>query len=76
MNKPTEQINPDHYKRGSIECIDAIKASMTAEQFEGYLKGNAMKYLWRLGLKGEKDIEKAQWYVNRLESETANRATK
>ena len=65
-----EQINPDHYKRGGVECIDAIKASMSAEAFQGYLKGNIIKYLWRWPLKGEKDLEKAQWYHNRLTKET------
>ena len=39
--------NPDHYNTGSIEAIEAIKASMPSEQFFGYLKGNVMKYLWR-----------------------------
>ena len=38
--------SPDHYK-GEIECIAAIKASMSHQQYLGYLKGNAMKYLWR-----------------------------
>jgi hypothetical protein len=61
-----EQINPDHYKHGSVECIEAIQASMTEEEFVGYLKGNVMKYLWRLGRKGDKDHEKAQWYMRRL----------
>lgn len=61
-----DQINPDHYKHNGIECIDAIQASMTDEAFVGFLKGNVMKYLWRLGRKGEKDHEKAKWYQDRL----------
>lgn len=39
--------NPSHYASGDIECIDAIKASMTNEAFLGYLKGNIQKYVWR-----------------------------
>ena len=39
--------HPSHYTGGDIECIDAIKASMTNEAFLGYLKGNIQKYLWR-----------------------------
>ncbi|HBC8710051.1 TPA: DUF3310 domain-containing protein [Proteus mirabilis] len=39
--------NPPHYASGDIECIDAIKASMTKEAFLGYLKGNIQKYVWR-----------------------------
>ena len=41
--------NPEHYKLNEygIECIDAIQASMTVEEFEGYIRGNVLKYLWR-----------------------------
>ena len=39
--------NPSHYTQGGIECIDAIKASMSDEEYAGFLKGNALKYLWR-----------------------------
>ena len=60
--------NPQHYNTGSIECIDAIKESMTNSQFRGYLKGNCMKYLWRYDYKGKarEDLEKAGWYLNKL----------
>lgn len=64
-----DQVNhPSHYTTGSIECIDAIKASMTTEEFRGMLKGNALKYLWRYRLKGKpvQDLEKAMWYLSRL----------
>lgn len=58
---------PPHYNQGSVECIEAIKASMSAEEFQGYLKGNAMKYLWRYRHKnGVQDLQKANWYNNRL----------
>jgi len=60
--------NPDHYNTGSIEAIEAIKASMPSEQFFGYLKGNVMKYLWRYDYKEKpiEDLRKADWYLNRL----------
>lgn len=60
--------NPDHYNTGSIECIEGIQASMSAEAFAGYLKGNCMKYLWRYDYKGKpvEDLQKAQWYLARL----------
>jgi hypothetical protein len=32
---------PAHYNQGGIECIQAIEASMSHEEFIGYLKGNA-----------------------------------
>lgn len=35
---------PSHYTSGEIECIDAIQAQMTPEQFAGYLRGNCVKY--------------------------------
>ena len=59
--------NPAHYTAGSIECFDAIKASMTKEQFEGYCKGNVLKYVWRYESKnGLEDLEKAEWYLDKL----------
>jgi hypothetical protein len=64
----TDMINhPPHYNQGAIECIDGIEASMSAEQFEGYLKGNLMKYVWRYENKSKKqDLEKAEWYLRKL----------
>lgn len=60
--------HPGHYTNGSIECIDAIRASMTTEEYRGMLKGNTIKYLWRYRLKGKpvQDLEKAMWYLSRL----------
>jgi len=63
--------SPVHYNTGSVECIEAIKASMSDTEFKGYLKGNAMKYLWRYAYKGKpvEDLKKAQWYLARLTEE-------
>ena len=60
--------NPSHYNTGDIECIEAIQASMTTRQFQGYLKGNVMKYVWRHEYKGKmlNDLRKANWYLNKL----------
>ena len=68
MTKNDEVNNPVHYTSGGIECIDALKASMGDVQFKGFLKGNIIKYLWRYELKNNpvQDLEKAQWYLNRL----------
>lgn len=59
---------PDHYNVGAIEAIEAIKASMPASEFKGYLKGNLMKYVWRYDYKGKpvEDLRKARWYLDRL----------
>lgn len=53
----------DHYNQypSGVECV-AI-----AEHF-GFNVGNAIKYLWRAGLKSGsavEDLRKAAWYVNR-----------
>lgn len=60
--------HPAHYNSGSVECIDAIEASMTVEEFVGYLRGQMIKYVWRAGKKDDarQDIEKALWYGRRL----------
>ena len=65
----SEQVNhPDHYNQGGIECIDAIEAALTPEEFKGALKFQTMKYTWRMGHKGDAltDAEKVQWYNTRL----------
>lgn len=60
--------HPSHYTQGEIECIDAIKASMSVLEYRGYLKGNIQKYIWRYNdkLKPQEDLKKAQWYLNQL----------
>ena len=60
--------SPPHYRAGGIEAIQAIEASMSSVEFEGYCKGNILKYLWRFRYKGKplEDLKKAQWYLSRL----------
>lgn len=71
-----DNINsPNHYKhnRLGIECITAIEASMSKEQFKGYLKGNIEKYVWRFEYKnGIEDLLKAQYYLNKLIEQVKN----
>jgi len=63
--------HPDHYRQGMIECITAIEAQLTAEEFRGYLKGNVAKYVWRERQKGGgESLRKAQWYLNLLVDKT------
>ena len=68
-----DQVNhPCHYTTGGVECIEAIKASMTTIEFAGYLKGNCMKYLWRYQNKGGlESLRKCEWYLQRLITELA-----
>ena len=68
--------NPKHYNQGAIECIDAIRAMLSDEEFIGYLRGNSLKYRWRFRYKnGIQDLEKAEWYERRLK-ETLNKLDK
>ena len=65
----TDMVNhPAHYNdAGGVECIDAIQAALTPDEFRGMLKGNIMKYLWRERLKGgNEDLAKARWYLDKL----------
>lgn len=64
----TDLVNaPPHYRQGDIECIDAIRAALTPEEFRGYCKGNAFKYVWRERHKGgAESLAKAAWYLARL----------
>jgi hypothetical protein len=63
-----DQVNhPSHYTDGSIECIEALEAELTADEFRGYMKGNIAKYIWRERMKGGvQSLKKAQWYLDRL----------
>lgn len=62
-----EEINnPSHY--GGDACIEYIEDSMPCDMYEGFLRGNVMKYLWRYDKKGKplEDLQKAMWYLERL----------
>lgn len=72
MGVEQDMVNhPAHYTAGGIECIDAIKAALHGlDGYEGFLAGNAIKYLWRWKAKGGKtDLKKAVFYINRLTTE-------
>lgn len=54
--------HPDHYTShpSGIECIQIT-------EHMGFCLGNAIKYIWRAGLKNDKreDLEKALFYIKR-----------
>lgn len=58
----TSPINPPHYQAhpSGLECIEVT-------EHMDFLKGNAIKYIWRAGLKGDEaqDLQKAIWYLER-----------
>jgi hypothetical protein len=63
-----DNINPNHYKQGGVECIDALEAAtVNLKGIEAVCTANAIKYLWRWKEKnGKEDLEKAQWYITKL----------
>jgi len=64
---PDTVNHPPHYTDGGIECIEAIEAALTNEEFRGYCKANCIKYIWRERHKGSTEsLKKAQWYLSRL----------
>jgi len=71
QDKKSDPINPDHYKIGGIEAIDYMKAKSTPEEFRGYLRLTALKYLSRAGHKDStvQEYKKAEWFINRLVKE-------
>lgn len=56
---------PAHYSRYGVETIDAMRGTMSPDEFNGFLKGNAFKYLTRAGAKDalEQDLHKVCWYT-------------
>jgi RecJ-like exonuclease len=61
--KTADPVNsPSHYT-GHPSGIEAIQVT---EHFD-FCKGNAIKYIWRSGHKGNEieDLEKAVWYIQR-----------
>lgn len=59
--------HPPHYMGATgVECIEAIEAQLTVEEFRGFLKGNIAKYVWRERHKGKDSLKKARWYLDRL----------
>jgi len=67
--KAISPINPAHYRSdpSGVECIQVTR-------HRNFNVGNAIKYLWRAGLKEEtgleaidkqcEDLAKAIWYIN------------
>lgn len=70
MEKSDNVNHPSHYTsdQSGVECIEIVK-------HRDFCVGNAIKYLWRAGLKHDhnedattkeiEDLRKAIWYINR-----------
>jgi hypothetical protein len=59
-------VNPEHYKRGSMEVIDMMKLLWGTEALIAHCEMTSFKYRMRAGTKPdqpiERELEKAQWY--------------
>lgn len=70
MSEKKELVNhPEHYGGDTqYECIKVLKAWLSKDEYEGFLKGNAIKYLCRCGKKDSdlQELKKASWYLNKL----------
>lgn len=52
----------------AYECIKVLEAWLPPEQYKGFLRGNAIKYLCRVGKKDEtvQELKKSKWYLEKL----------
>ena len=67
QNPNTTQIGGTHYTDKAILPWDAMQAWMSPEAFDGFLVGNAIKYLARYKDKnGLQDVLKARHYLDKL----------
>lgn len=67
MSANDRQVGGDHYNNKAVQPWDAMEAWMTPSEFQGFLRGNAIKYLARCGDKGGlEDLRKAQHYLEKL----------
>ena len=71
MENPDKVSNP-HYQT-TIQPLETMQANMSPEAFQGYCRGNIIKYACRLGKKDEpikeakKLLDYAKWLVDSLE---------
>lgn len=56
-----------HYTNSGIEPIELMRKNFSDEEFEGFLKGNVLKYMLRYQSKnGVEDLKKAKTYLTWL----------
>ena len=66
MEYKTDVEHQEHYTSQSVQPIEYMKVTMTAEQYEGYLLGNVIKYTSRYRHKHKNaldDLRKANVYM-------------
>jgi hypothetical protein len=67
MSANDRQVGGDHYTNMAVEPWDVV-ATWPIEQQIGFFRGNAVKYLLRVGSKDEplQEIRKAAHYIEKL----------
>lgn len=55
----------DAHYQGAIQPLEIMQATMTPEEFQGFLKGNIIKYGYRAGHKAGESAEKDKVKFNR-----------
>lgn len=61
------QIGGSHYKDMAVQPWEVMEQVLTSEEFEGFLKGNIIKYAMRQGKKADSDdANKALHYLQKL----------
>ena len=67
--KDYNYINPDHYKRYSMEAIDMLLKLYGIETTISFCEMNALKYRLRMGSKPnepiKRDLDKENWYLTK-----------
>ena len=70
--------NPNSHYDTRIQPIETMQANMTPEEFQGYCKGNIIKYACRCGRKDDplkealKIVDYANWLVLSLQGKIIN----
>lgn len=73
LNKKQEAVHsPSHYVRKGTQAIEAFHAMVPPVEFQGAMRLNVLKYIWRFREKGgAEDLKKAQlyltWLINSVE---------
>ena len=68
MTADEMQIGGTHYKDMAVQPWVIMQAVLTPEEFQGFLKGNIIKYSMRQGKKANSDdAQKAEHYLQKLD---------
>ena len=67
LNADDMQVSGSHYKDMAVQPWAVMEMVLTDEEFQGFLKGNIIKYSMRRGKKANSDDEgKAKHYMKKL----------